>query len=341
MSFSTGRYRCDHHARTQAQASASVTALDSGRGLFSRLDRFSPTTEPTTARNTQRDVPLQPTRTSYADPMPGGRPPLNLDAVIRTREIDGKQTDVTISDAIVGAVRAGAFVEHAAPAAGISKTTFYELLSTAARARIAHADDATAMTDHERRCCQFADAVEEARGQWIVNLNALHERLARGDFVETTTTTKYGPDGKVIEKTERETPMTPSQGAIEWRLTRAAPHVYAPPERIEISGPDGEPIHTLSVGDRASALSELASKIRGPKRGKRQAGGRSTRSGADDVSAVAAADAAAQHEHAPVEPAPGRSARPPKKKPAAAKTAAPKPTRARQRRAARRKDDDE
>lgn len=262
--------------------------------------------------------------------MAGGRPS-PIDRVIGTREVDGQTVDVTVADRIVAAIRSGSFVEAAAASAGITKTTFYEWQAVAGRARIRCANNLADMTDHEVRCCQFSDAVAEAEGVWEVGIGQVHESVSRGGIEQTVRTTKYDAAGNVVEVTERTSSTLPDLRGIEWRLTRRFPHRYAPPERIEITGPDGEPI-TLSMEERASALSELARRVKGAAR----KAGRSARSVSDDD--VGAAPLPVPPDSAPSSPAP------PVRK--AARTSSPKKapgaeTKAKQRRRARNADDDD
>jgi hypothetical protein len=189
--------------------------------------------------------------------------PSPIDAVIGYRDTPEGQVEVTVSDRIVAALRAGNYLDPAAAAAGIPVDTVKGWLRLAGRLLIKHRGDteAATLTAHERRCIAFSHAVEEAEATWEVDANTTHERLARGGLPQVTETIKRGPSpgngepGPVLEVQTRTTHTLPDARVIEWRLKHRFPERYS--DRIEVSGPGGGPIE-LSQEERASALAELA-----------------------------------------------------------------------------------
>lgn len=179
--------------------------------------------------------------------MPGGHPS-PLSRIIGQRE-DG--TTVTVADQIINARRAGAYIEHAAANAGITKETVYEWLRVAGRARIrAKGRPVTELdlTDHERECLGFSDAVAEAEGQWLVNQVATLESLARGGVQQVTTIIETDSQQQVVKSTTRTTHTLPNAAVIMWRLERAFPQQFG--RRIEVTTPPT----ALSDAERAAEL---------------------------------------------------------------------------------------
>lgn len=187
-----------------------------------------------------------------------------IDDVIAQRE-DG--TDITVFDRIVGAIRTGAFFEHAVASAGVPKQTVYGWLRMAGQLRIQHAGDFTEahLSPHQARCVAFSDALDHAAAAWAIDSNTTLERVGRGGLPQEVETLEYDAKGELTKRTVRKTVTLPEAKVIENRLKARFPHLYA--ERIEVSGPGGGPIE-LSQEEHASALLVLAQRFveEGPKR---------------------------------------------------------------------------
>jgi hypothetical protein len=166
--------------------------------------------------------------------------PSKIHDVVNVRD-DG--TRVTVADRIVAALRAGNYLEPSAQAVGVAKTTVYEWikLGGAAQRRITNDGvNRSALSQHERRCLDFADAVADAQAEWEVDANARLQRLAVGDHTVVTVTEKVNADGELLERTTKTERLAPSAQVLEWRLTRRFPDRYS--QRVEVSGPEGAAI---------------------------------------------------------------------------------------------------
>lgn len=186
--------------------------------------------------------------------MPGGRPS-PIDAVIAHVDRDGQRVPITVADRIVNGLLSGNYFEHATASAGITKETGYEWLRTAGRALIRSKGrplDELDLSEHERRCIGFSDAVANAEAQWVVQANATLELLGRGGAEEITTTEKYDmtvSPPKVIERTVKTVKVPPNAQVIEWRLTRRFPALYG--NRLDVTLPPGD---ALTSEERAAEL---------------------------------------------------------------------------------------
>lgn len=183
--------------------------------------------------------------------MPRGQPS-KIDQVVAevdVRDDTGTVTgtrSVTASERIVQAIRIGMYLEPAAASAGVHKDTVYGWLRTGAQAHAALATaEATGtppreLTDHERRCMDFSDAVARAESEWELAANSQLERLARGDVEVVTITEKVDAKGNVVERTSRTERLAPNAQVLQLRLTRRFMERYA--GRIEVTGAGGEPL---------------------------------------------------------------------------------------------------
>lgn len=155
---------------------------------------------------------------------------------------DGRE--VTVRDRILDAITAGNYIECAAALAGIHKDTFYEWLKVGAQAsadlhsgRRTEAD----LTEHDHDCRSFSDAVVEAQARSEARDVAQLAELARGGRKIESSTVKKDAAGNVVETTTRTEVAEPSAAVLQWRLERRFPDKWGR-RRIEVSGPDGEPI---------------------------------------------------------------------------------------------------
>lgn len=161
--------------------------------------------------------------------MPGGRPS-PIDSTIG----DENGVPITVADRIVRGLRLGNYFEQAAAAAGVHRETAYGWLRVAGKARIrarGRSIDDLALTDHERRCVEFSDAVAAAEAQWEVGTLARLEQLGRGGLTRTHETIRYDADGNLIDRTVRTETLPPNAQVLEWRLTRRFPERYG--QRVE------------------------------------------------------------------------------------------------------------
>lgn len=96
---------------------------------------------------------------------------------------DEKPTKITVGDAIVQALRAGAYVEDAAEHAGVAESTVYAWIARGQE----HAYDLTkgieSVPKAERPYVEFAEAVEKARASAVVfNLAMIRRAAIAGDW---------------------------------------------------------------------------------------------------------------------------------------------------------------
>lgn len=179
----------------------------------------------------------------------GGRPSA-MDRVVA----DYQGRLVTVEQRILAAVRQGCYLEEAVALAGIHKDTAYGWLKLAAAAKYraaGHPVDETDLTDHERRCIDFSDALERARGEYITETLLTIERIGRGGQVQKRTTTKRDGNGEVLETVTVEQELAPNWAALAWRLEKAFPARYG--VRVDIAGLSGE---ELTDDERARALGD-------------------------------------------------------------------------------------
>lgn len=175
------------------------------------------TSKPTTRRSRKKP-----------NPKPGGRPSKLDQKLVVTR--NGQRTEITVADRIIEYLRGGAYVERACAAVDVRKGTFYGWLQIAGQARsLLVLDDNAKLTDHQRRCLEFSDAVDRAEAEYeIAGLLAL-EQLAQGVTRETVTERweidSRGEERLIERKVVRST-GEPSVAAITWKLTRRFPERY-------------------------------------------------------------------------------------------------------------------
>lgn len=174
-----------------------------------------------------------PTKRTTAPKKKAGRP---TKATQTVAHLDGQPIDAT--DRIIASLKAGDYLETAAAAAGIKKPTLYDWLrrganATAATARAeALGKPAPKLSDLEKRCIQFSDAVAAATAEWHQRSLVTLEGLARGGHQSTTTTVKRNAEGDVIETTTKTETLPPNAQVLMWRLTRRFPDKYA--QRIDV-----------------------------------------------------------------------------------------------------------
>lgn len=210
-----------------------------------------------------------------------------IDRVVGTRPgKDGAPDEqITVADRIVELLASGNYIEGAAAGAGVHKDTVYHWLKIGAQVHLragAGSIDDLELSDFERKCAEFSDAVAEAEGRYESSSNLTLERLARGGIPQTTETVERGPApvnpatggptydsegrevlGPILKSSTRSTSTLPDAQVIEWRLTRRFRQRYA--ERLEVTGADGGPV-ALSQSEKASAVLELVRSFRQQKK---------------------------------------------------------------------------
>lgn len=113
---------------------------------------------------------------------------------------------------IIANLRAGNYVEHAASAAGVAKSTVYDWLRKGENA-VAKQDAGETLTDGEETYAEFVLAVEEARAYAISNSLELIREAAPKNWQ-----------------------------AAAWYLERTAPAFFGRHMRTEITGPNNGPV---------------------------------------------------------------------------------------------------
>jgi hypothetical protein len=183
-----------------------------------------------------------------------GRPSL-IDQAVAYRD-DG--TAITVADRIVAALRTGAYFENACASAGVHRETAYNWKRIAARLRISARGvdvEDLPMSEHERKCLAFSDAVEEAESTWELRSLSQLESAARGQTITQTTTKEERverDDGTFewveVERVTVTREIPPNTQVVEWRLERKHPDRYG--RRIEVVPAGGR----LDPADHADAL---------------------------------------------------------------------------------------
>jgi hypothetical protein len=152
-----------------------------------------------------------------------------------------------MADKLLGFIRAGAYLETAAAAAGISKDTLYAWLREGARGKTPE-------------LAAFSDAVEKAAAEAeLRDLLTIGKAAAGGEVLRDVTITR--PDGT----TQRERQLAPPQWqAAAWRLERKFPDRYGVARRIraeverELEGVLDRLQEALSEAELAKVLAALA-----------------------------------------------------------------------------------
>lgn len=159
---------------------------------------------------------------------------------------------ITVEHRIVDMLTAGNYIETAAQAAGIDKVTLHEWLRTGAHAftKISKGALVSDLTEKERRCMVFSHSVHEAQAEAEARDVATLDQLAGGGRKIETVTVKV--DGDTTTTTTRTEVTEPNPAVLMWRLERRFPDRWGR-RRLEISGPDGEPI---PIEARAKALAD-------------------------------------------------------------------------------------
>lgn len=186
-----------------------------------------------------------------------GRPP----SLTRVLRLDDDGNPVRIMDAIVDAVRAGAFVEEAAASVGVGKHVLYDAQRTGARVEQALTAGARRadFTTKELACAEFSRAVGMAYAAATVEDVQSTDRLARGGLLlkSVTTRTEQTAEGQPRTVTTVKQTHTPPDGAmLRWRLGKRNESTWGR-ERLELTGAEGGPIELTVSEKRARVLEGL------------------------------------------------------------------------------------
>lgn len=172
------------------------------------------------------------------------RPPGRLHALDRIVSTRGDGIPVTVEERILDEIRHGSFIDAAAGAAGIERSTFYDWLKDGASAHQKQARGVR-LTASERRYATFASAVYEAEHDAETREVGGIYRLGVGGGSVTETTTVTDPDGKeTVRVTVKELP--PNLQAMAWHAERRWAAKWNRRQQIEVSGPEGGPIQVES-----------------------------------------------------------------------------------------------
>lgn len=172
------------------------------------------------------------------------------------------ELNIDTADAIVNAVRAGAFIDTAAAAAGIPRGTLNTWLTVGARTATAVASgekDPDTLTPYEQALRDFSLRINKAFAEWDIEANAQLQQLSRRHVGKTSTVITRDATGQVIEQTTRSEEVEPDWRIIAWRLERKDWGRYGPRLRSEVTGKDGGPIE---MADRTSALLDVVREAR-------------------------------------------------------------------------------
>lgn len=135
----------------------------------------------------------------------------------------GKRTALLLTDEvhdrIVGTLRLGNYVEHAASYAGISRATLYNWLRKGDEAREKRESGAT-LDENEERYAKFSEDVDNARATAIVRNVSIIQQAAQTNWQ-----------------------------AAGWWLERTAPQHFARQTRTELSGPNQGPVQVSVTRD--------------------------------------------------------------------------------------------
>lgn len=134
-----------------------------------------------------------------------------------------KRTALLLTDdtheRIIGALRLGNYVEHAATYAGISRATLYNWLKKGDAAR-ERRDSGEELDDNEERYARFSEDVDTARAAAIIRNVGIIQQAAQTNWQ-----------------------------AAGWFLERTAPQHFGRQIRTELSGPDRGPIQVEVTRD--------------------------------------------------------------------------------------------
>lgn len=137
-------------------------------------------------------------------------------------------------------IRAGSYIDTACKSAGIHVDTYRDWLVKAQRE-----------PQKYPQCVKFSAAVDKAMADCEVKLNHTMYSHANGSRAIVDRAT-----GEVLRE-----PIHSDWKAAAWLLERRNPKRYGKVDRLEHSGPEGQPIETKSVIDPAKLSNEQLAQI--------------------------------------------------------------------------------
>lgn len=172
-----------------------------------------------------------------------------------------------VAKKIETAVRAGSYLEAAAEAAGVGRSTLFRWLATADAADAAlngQEDDHAPNTTNDPSAApylEFRDSLRRARAENEVRTVALVGKAIQGGYVTKRTTKKYRDQvtGQVVEEIVEDVAPIDGKLGLEF-LARSRPEQWGKARsEVTVSGPDGGPVHTevhvvATLADRVQQL---------------------------------------------------------------------------------------
>lgn len=168
-----------------------------------------------------------------------------------------REKNTTTADRIVDLLRAGNYVETAAAAAGVDKTTLYDWLKQGARLSRDLAAQRTRRRDlsqHQRALVDFSNAVADAQAESESRDVMRLAQLANGGLPQVVETVKVDGNGAVIERTTKTEQTLPNAQVLEWRLERRHPTKWGRKQSLEHSGPGGGAIPVQVQAEQVVAV---------------------------------------------------------------------------------------
>jgi len=204
-----------------------------------------------------------------AEPLPPGRPPTDLGAVVAYVEHpDGKREPVTLADRIVETIGSCLFLQDAAAAVGFPVETLRLWRKTGARVSRQLLNGEKRLSDlskYEQQCGELSIRWDRAEMEARKSLLGVTWKVATGGVTRTEVTTKVVHNenvdpsaGRVIETTTKEIEVLPNASMLSWLLERRWPDDFGRRGRLELTGAEGGPVQ---VEDASAAVEKLRSAI--------------------------------------------------------------------------------
>lgn len=183
--------------------------------------------------------------------------PLELNRVVRYREVQGEQVPVTAGEQVIERRGLGLDDQAAADSAGINRTTLHHWRLGGARARAIEAQGLRELTPDEQDLRDFVNGLERAEAEWEASRLAIIQRAAQGGYQVSRTVEKWvaptpGAAPVLVERVVTTTTARPEWQAAAWQLERLRRDKYA--RRWEVTGADGAPL--IPEQDQARNLAD-------------------------------------------------------------------------------------
>lgn len=173
-----------------------------------------------------------------------------------------ERLDHDLIQTLANAVRTIQRLDIVACHVGVDRVTLSQWLKHGARleAAINHRQgikprnlDTDPLTEHDALCLELCIAVNKAQADTAVLIAAGVLSLGTTRHTEKRVTKRYDNAGNEIGRDETTVEKPPDLKALTWFGEHRFPDIFTPPSRVEISGPDGEPI---PIEVRANAAAE-------------------------------------------------------------------------------------